>query len=179
MKNNKKNKNNVNWIIKITLFALIMSFLFSTFSELVIPKINIVLCIILLFAIIFLGVIFDMIGLAITTCPIEPFHSMSSKKVKSAKMAINLIKSKEKVSSFCNDVIGDICGILSGTICVLISENISVILNKDIFIISLIVTSLSAAFTIGGKAVGKMPATKNSVWITDKVSKILSIFMKK
>ena len=43
------------------------------------------------------------------------YHAMSSKKIKGAKKAVSFKKNADKVSSFCNDVIGDICGIISGS----------------------------------------------------------------
>lgn len=120
-----------------------------------------------------------MIGVAITTCDIKPFHSMNSKKISYAKTAINLLQNNTKVSSFCNDVIGDICGIISGSAGVIISTTLSTKLNINLLIITLVTTSTIAAFTIGGKSFGKEIALKNNVSIVKFFSKTIHIFYKK
>lgn len=170
----KKNKNN-NWIIIITVLSFLISIIFSYLSETVLKSSNIIIELIVLFIVILLGIIFDMIGVAITTCAEFPFHAMASRKIKGAKTAIKLIKNKDRVSSFCNDVIGDICGIVSGTAGVIIATSISTNFNINLIICSLLITATISSLTIGGKAVGKNIAVNNSERITKVVSKILSI----
>lgn len=164
------------WTIKIILMAFIISFMFSFASEMVMPKVNILISILILIVFIIIGIIFDMIGVAVTTCDIKPFHSMSSKKIKFASTGIKLINNQDKVSSFCNDVIGDICGIISGTAGVIISTTLSQTLNTDTLFTSLTTTSLIAALTIGGKSLGKTIALKNNVAIIKTFSQIISSF---
>lgn len=176
-KNTKKK--NYSWIIKVTLFATLTSFAFSYGSEVIITKLNIYISIILLLLIILFGVIFDMIGVAMTTVSVAPFHSMSAKKVKGSKTAIRLIDNAEKVASFCNDVVGDICGILSGSISVLIATKLSAVLNTNIFFTTLILTSAVTGLTIGGKALGKSVAINKNVFITYNVSKVLNVFKRR
>jgi hypothetical protein len=166
------------WTIKIILLAFIISFAFSALSETIMPKVNLTISILTLIIFIIIGIIFDMIGVAITTCDIKPFHSMNAKRIKNAKIGIKLINNQAKVSSFCNDVIGDICGIISGSAGVIIAATISEKLNINLFLTSLTVTSIIAALTIGGKSLGKTIALKNNVAIIKVFSKILSIFIK-
>lgn len=166
------------WTIKIILIAFIISFMFSALSETIMPKVNIVISIIALILFILIGIIFDMIGVAITTCDIKPFHSMNAKKLKYASTGIKLINNQAKVSSFCNDVIGDICGIISGSAGVIIATTLSKTLNIDIFLMSLLITSTIAALTIGGKSLGKTIALKNNTAIIKVFSKIMSVFVK-
>lgn len=170
-------KNNL-WTIKITITAFIVSFLFSTLSEIVMPKVNIYLSTFILVLFILIGIIFDMIGVAITTCDIKPFRSMSSKKIKYAEVGINLINNSSKVSSFCNDVIGDICGIISGSAGILMATTISSKFGSDLLLTSLIITSLIAAITIGGKSLGKYTSIKNNIVIVKTISKIIAVFTK-
>ena len=174
-----KNKTNYSWIIKITLLSLIISFIFSLGSEITLPNLNVISGIILIIIFIVIGIIFDMVGVAVTSSNITPFHSMNARKVKGASLAINLINNANKVSSFCNDVIGDICGIISGSAGVIIATNISFTFNFNSLLVSLITTSLIAALTIGGKALGKTFAVKNSNDIVFKFSKILSVFYRR
>ena len=154
-KKNKKSNTDYNWIIKITLLAFVISLVFSFISETTLPNVGLFLGIILVFVFIILGVIFDMIGVSVTSSDESKFHSMSARKVRGAKTAVLLKKNAEKVSSFCNDVIGDICGIISGSAGVVIASKLASNLNVSIFTTSLIVTSIIAALTIGGKALGK------------------------
>ena len=166
-----KNKQNIKWILLITSLTFVISMIFSYLSETILKKSNIVIELLVLLIVILIGIIFDMIGVAITTCAEHPFHAMASRKIKGAKTAIKLIKNKDKVSSFCNDVIGDICGIVSGTAGVIIATSIA----KDSIICSLLITATISSLTIGGKALGKKVAVNKSENITKIVSKVLSI----
>ena len=168
-----------NWTIKIIIMAFIISFVFSSLSETIMPKVSLIPSIIILIIFILIGIIFDMVGVAITTCDIKPFHSMSSKRIKYASTGIKLINNSAKVSSFCNDVIGDICGIISGSAGVLIASTLSSKFNLNLLITSLITTSFIAAFTIGGKALGKTIAVNRSNYILYDFSKVLSKFNRK
>ena len=174
---NKKNKKSQNYgqIIKITLIAFTISLLFSTLSELTLPNINAILGIIIVLFFILIGVLFDMIGVAVTSSDIAPFHSMNSRQVKGANVAIKLIKNASLVSSFCCDVVGDVCGIISGSVGVVVATKISTYTSSNTFIISLIGTSLIAALTIGGKAFGKSIAINKSNFIVYRFARIFSI----
>lgn len=175
-KENKKKKNI--WILKITIIAFIISFIFSFISESAMPKVNIVIGVLLVILFILLGIIFDIIGVAVTSANEEPLHSMSSKRIKGAKKAVKFKKNAEKVSSFCNDVIGDICGIISGSAGVTISFAIAEKIDISEFWVGLFITALIAALTIGGKALGKGIALKNNSKIVYQVAKIISMFEK-
>lgn len=164
------------WIIKIVLIAFIVALTFAIISETLIPNVNLVFGIIILIIVIMLGVIFDMVGVAVTAADEVPFHSMASRKVKCAKVAVKLKKNADKVSSFCNDVFGDICGVISGSIGVIISDSLSNVINVDNLYISLIVTATIASITIGAKAICKSFAINKSNIILYRFSKFISIF---
>ena len=178
----KKNKNislkkDIQWIITVTLMAFTITFVMTIFSESALANVSLGFGIIIIFLFIGIGIIFDMIGIAVTVADPKTFHSMAAKKVKGAKVALKMMKNASKVSSFCNDVIGDICGILSGaaasTIAILIAEKTSI----NIFWVTLVATSLIAALTIGGKACGKSIAINHSNNILFKFSKFVSLFV--
>lgn len=171
-----KRNNNNHWVLFITILSFIISIIFSYLSDIVLNNSHIVIGILVLLFVISTGIIFDMIGISVTTCPEYPFHAMASRKIKGSKTAIKLIKNKDRVSSFCNDVIGDICGVISGTASVMIATSISNILNINILICSLLLTSIISSLTIGGKALGKKLAVNNNEKIVKVVSKVLSIF---
>ena len=128
----KKKKRN-NWPLIVTILAFTISLLFSFMSESVMPKVGIIVGIMILILFIFIGIIFDMIGVAVTSSNEEPLHAMSSKKIKGAKKAVSFKKNADKVSSFCNDVIGDICGIISGSAGVSVARGLASTFNLNIF----------------------------------------------
>ncbi len=178
MKNKKKRLEETKWAIKITFFAFLISLLFSFSSETIVSKTNIIVSIIVLLFFILLGVIFDVIGIAVTASDEKSFYSMAAKKIYGAKLAIKFKKNSAKVSSFCNDVIGDICGIMSGSAGATISLGISNAFKMNFFVTTLLVTSLIAALTIGGKALGKGVAVRKATSIHMDVARFLSLFTK-
>lgn len=175
----KNQKSDTKWLITITIISFIISFCLSLISELIIPNTFIAVSIFLVLMFIFIGVIFDAIGLSVATANDKIFHSMATKKVNGAKQAIKLINQKDKVSSFLNDVIGDICGVVSGSCGLAISIKLAPIIGMNQVLVTIITTSIISALTIGGKAFGKTIAINNSNEILFEFSKFLSIFSKK
>ncbi len=173
-----KEKINIKWVFKIVAVAFLISFLFSFISELTLPNVDVFLGIVIIILFVFLGIIFDIIGVAVTSASEQPFHSMNSRKVKGADVAVLFKKNADRVASFCNDVIGDICGIISGGACATVSIKVASSFNCDAIITSLILTSLVAALTIGGKAIGKSYAMNKSTLILYKFAKFVSNFYK-
>ena len=167
------------WIITVTLLAFFISLIFSLFSEGVIPNANSVVAITIILLFIGIGIMFDMVGIAITVADIKTFNSMASKQVKGAKLAIKLIKNSEKASSFCNDVIGDICGIISGSAGVALANIIATNFNFNPLIVSLLITAIISALTIGGKAMGKATAINKSTLILFRFSQVIANFYRK
>ena len=174
----KKEKSDIKWIIKIFIIAFIISLCMSFISELTLPKVPLIIGILIVILFILIGVLFDMVGVSVTAADEKVFHSMSARKVKGANIAVKFKKNADKVASFCNDVIGDICGVISGSAGVTISLSLSKITNGNTFLISLIVTALIAAFTIGGKALGKSFAINKANIILFEFAKIISYFYK-
>lgn len=179
LRKTKKELANWRWIIRITLIAFTISIVFSLISQTVIPNVNIFIGLLILILFIGLGILFDIIGVAVQVADEKPFHSMNSRKIKGAKMAVLFKKNAEKVSSFCNDVVGDICGIISGTTGAILSLSLASSLHIDKFLSALFVTGLISAITIGGKAIGKSFAVNKSNYILYEFAKIVSDFYNK
>ena len=175
-KDSKKKKWNYSWIICITVLAFIISFAFSFLSEWIMPNVSVFIGILLIVFFILLGILFDMIGVSVTSADVAPFHSMSSKKIRGANVAVICKKNADKVSSFCNDVIGDVCGIISGSAGVYVASSLALSNHWNLLVTNLMVTSLIAAFTIGGKAIGKGIAINNNTMILYEFSKWISYF---
>lgn len=175
----KKIESRSKWILFIVVLTFVISFLLSLVSELIIPNANMFLCVFLVLFFIFLGIIFDIIGVAITTAEPKMFHSMASQKVSGAKIAIKLINKKDKASSFCNDVIGDICGVVSGSCGLSIAIKMANLFNVNSLYLILFMTAIISTLTIGGKAIGKGVAVRKSNDILYEISKLLSVFERK
>jgi CBS domain containing-hemolysin-like protein len=132
------------------------------------------------FVIVFTGIIFDIIGIAVTAADETPFHAMASRKYYGAGQAIKLIRNANKVSSFCNDVVGDICGIISGAAGALIVVRVSQGLRAaEAILIGLSVSGMIASLTIGGKAIGKSIAIEKSNYITYNVSVVIQFLCRR
>lgn len=177
-KNEKKDKkvNDYKWILKISIISFIISITFSTSSEVLIPNVPLFIGIILLILFISIGIIFDMIGMSVASSSEKVFHSMNSRKVKGADIAVHFKKNASKVSTFCNDVIGDVSGIVSGSVGVIIASSISGKFNIPLIVSTLVITGLISAITIGGKAIFKSYAINKSNLILYEFSKFVSNF---
>lgn len=172
-------KSNYRWALIVTLLAFILSLILSLMVTTALENVTLMISIAITFLFILLGVIFDIIGIAVTSGDQVAFHSMSARRVRAGRVGVFLIKNASKVSSICCDVIGDICGIISGAAGVTIVALLIDKVNFSPLLISLIVTSLISSLTIGGKALGKNLAINRSTKVVTIVAKILSIFSKR
>ena len=130
----------------------------------------------ILLAIVLLGIIFDIVGVAVTSADEKPFHSMAARKVPGSIEAIRLLRSAERVSSICNDVVGDICGVVSGSASATIAAQILRVFDFSLpHIVTLLMSALVAALTVGGKAVGKTFAINSCTEIVSGVGKLLHV----
>lgn len=164
----------VRWVVTIFFVTICISGIISLVSDEVMANSSLVVAFLILLAIIFLGIIFDIIGMAVATADERPFHSMAARKVPGAHEAIRLLRNAERVSSICNDVVGDICGVVSGsasaTIAALILTNVEVGWPRGI---SLVMSALVAGLTVGGKAVGKTFAVNSCTQIVHLVGRVI------
>lgn len=170
-------KENRKWTVFITSLSFVSSGFFVFISEELLERANSITAFIILLAIILIGIIFDIVGVAVTSAEEAPFHAMASKKYYGAKHSIKLIRNANRVSNFCNDVVGDICGIISGTASTLILVRIA--RGKSELaesLLGLVISGMVAALTVGGKAMGKTIAISNSNYIIYKLGVILQLF---
>jgi Mg2+/Co2+ transporter CorB len=173
-------KYNIRWVIIITIWTFIMAIIFSIITEGLVKNIQILLAFLILIIIILIGIFFDIIGIAVTTAEERPFHAMAANRVEEAKYAIKLVRNAGQVSNFCNDVIGDISGIVSGAVGTTVIYKLINIYNiKNGSILSIIITSLIASFTVGGKALGKSIAILHSEKIIFETAKVFNFLEKK
>jgi CBS domain containing-hemolysin-like protein len=155
--------------------TFLLSILLTLLSNFVLNKMGLFFAIIFLLIIVFFGVVFDMIGVAVTAASETSFHAMAAKKVFGALQAYRLVRHADRVSSICNDVIGDICGTVSGAAAAIIAFHwVATGVLDDQRIISLFIAGIVAALTVGGKAAGKYLALSRCREITYQAGKILA-----
>ena len=171
----KKARNKtIRWVVTIFLVTIVISGTISFVSDEVMSHSGIVTAFLILLTIILIGIIFDIIGMAVATADEKPFHSMAARKVPGAQAAIRLLRNAERVSSICNDVVGDICGVVSGSASATIAAQI---LQRMEFgwpqLVGLLMSALCAGLTVGGKAIGKTFAVNSATTIVHTVGKLI------
>ena len=171
----KKERNKtIRWVVTIFFTTILISGTISLLSDEIMARSGMAVAFLILLFIILIGIIFDIIGVAVTSADEKPFHSMAARKVPGAQEAIRLLRNAERVSSICNDVIGDICGVVSGSASATITAQI---LAKFDFswpmVVSLVMSALVAGLTVGGKAIGKTFAMNSCTTIVHTAGKLI------
>lgn len=173
----REKRKHIKWVVTIFLVTMVISGTISLLSDVLMENSSTAVAFLVLLAIILIGIIFDIVGMAVATADEKPFHAMAARKVPGARAAISLLRNAERVSSICNDVVGDICGVVSGSASALIASQI--ISNFDFTwpkIISLAMSALCAGLTVGGKAIGKSIAVNSCTDIVHTVGKLIFWF---
>ena len=170
----KERSRTIRWVVAVFFVTLVVSGIISLVSDEVMASSGLLAAFAILLGIVFLGIIFDIIGMAVATASEKPFHSMAARKVPGAQEAIRLLRNAERVSSICNDVVGDICGVVSGsasaTIAALILTHVDAVWPRAV---SLSMSALVAGLTVGGKAIGKTIAVNSCTQIVHLVGRVL------
>lgn len=171
----KERLRTIQWVVTVFFTTLVVSGLIGLVSDEVMASSSLPVAFGILLFIVLLGIVFDIIGMAVASADEKPFHSMAARKVPGAQEAIRLLRNAERVSSICNDVVGDICGVVSGsasaTIAALILTHVDTAWPRGV---SLVMSSLVAGLTVGGKAIGKTFAVSSCTQIVHMVGRILS-----
>ena len=169
----KRNKT-IKWVVTVFIATILISGTISLVSDEVMAHSSLGVAFLILLGIVLVGILFDIVGMAVATADEKPFHSMAARKVPGAQESIRLLRNAERVSSICNDVVGDICGVVSGsasaTIATLILANVEVGWPWGI---SLVMSALVAGLTVGGKAIGKTFAVNSCTSIVHMVGKAI------
>ena len=171
----KKERNKtIRWVVTIFLVTIITSAIISLVSEELMSSSGLAVAFVILLVIVFIGIIFDVIGMAVASADEKPFHSMAARKVPGSQEAIALLRNAERVSSICNDVIGDICGVVAGSASATVAAQLLV--RFDSFWprgMLLLTSSMVAGLTVGGKAIGKTFAVNSCTTIVHTVGKLI------
>jgi CBS domain containing-hemolysin-like protein len=164
----------IRWVVTIFFVTMLVSGIITLLSDYIMSVSGIVVAFLILLAIIMLGIVFDVIGMAVATADEKPFHAMAARKVPGGKECIKLLRNAERVSSICNDVVGDICGVVSGSASATIA--LQILQNFDFSwpqIVSLMMSALVAGLTVAGKAIGKTFAIGSCTKIVTLVGSVL------
>ncbi len=164
----------IRWVVTIFLSTIFISGMISLISDELMAVSGMAVAFIILLVIVLIGILFDIIGVAVTSADEKPFHSMAARKVPGAYDAIRLLRNAERVSSICCDVIGDICGVVSGSASATIAAQILAKFGatRD-SVVPLVMSALVAGLTVGGKAVGKTFAMNSSTSIVHGVGRLV------
>ena len=173
----RQQKQALRWALTIFLVTIAVSATISFVSGEVMDRSSMAVAFLILLVIVAVGIVFDIVGVAVTSADEKPFHSMASRRVSGAREAIRLLRNAEKVSSICNDVVGDICGVVSGAASATIAARAIVYLDFSWpQLVSLGMSALVAGLTVGGKAIGKTVAMNSCTEIVFLVGRILATF---
>lgn len=173
----RQQKKALRWALTIFLVTIAVSATISFVSGEVMDRSSMAVAFLILLFIVAVGIVFDIVGVAVTSADEKPFHSMASRRVSGAREAIRLLRNAEKVSSICNDVVGDICGVVSGAASATIAARAIVYLDFSWpQLVSLGMSALVAGLTVGGKAIGKTVAMNSCTEIVFLVGQILATF---
>ncbi|WP_181350056.1 hypothetical protein [Thalassobacillus sp. CUG 92003] len=180
---NYKLKRSLKFSISIAVITFVLAAIFSIISSSILSGVVWVVGLCIVFIIVAVGVLFDTLGIAATAAAEPPFHAMASEKVTGAKEAILIVRNADRFASFCNDVIGDISGIVSGTAsAVVVLQLVNVLGESDgsttQITLSVVLTSIVAALTVGGKALGKFFAIHSSTKIILFAAKTIAFLEK-
>ncbi|MBQ6831244.1 MAG: hypothetical protein IJO28_01275 [Oscillospiraceae bacterium] len=174
----KKERNKtIRWVVTIFIITIVISGTISFASNELMSVSSVGVAFVILLVIIFIGIVFDIVGVAVTSADEKPFHSMAARKVTGAQEAIALLRNAERVSSICNDVVGDICGVVSGSASASIAAQLIVHFSGSVGqLVMLGMSALVAGLTVGGKAIGKTVAIGSCTQIVSTVGKIIWMF---
>jgi CBS domain containing-hemolysin-like protein len=143
-------------------------------AQQVVRGLNPLVSLAVIIVIILLGILFDILGVAVAAAEEKPFHAMSAKRVRGAKQALRMIRNADTVASFSNDLIGDIAGTVSGAATASLVFQLAR-LNPGIndAVAGVAAVGLAASLTVGGKAVGKRVAINQSTGILLRAGRAL------
>ena len=169
-------RTNFRWLFKIITISLVASIVFTLVSTEILGRTGYVISFGVLALFVVVGIVFDVIGIAVTAANEAPFNAMATRRQKGASEALLLVKNAEKVTCYTNDVVGDVTGIISGTTAALIAARLMDGFNTENLLIPVIISSVVTGVTVGGKAIGKTLAFNKNIAILHGVGKLLNFF---
>ena len=169
----------LSWGCIILVLSFLLSVLFSLLTEIAVNDSPIYVCIIVLVVLLVLNIGCDVIANAVLSCDVDGFNAMASRKIRGAKRAVTFCRHAEKIASIFSDVIGDICGIVSGAVGAVLAAWFAFDESSvEGMAVSILVSAVIGAITVGGKAFGKPLALKYNTKIAFGFAKFTTFFVK-
>lgn len=171
-------RESLRWNVIISLVTFGLALFFSMWATIFQENAGLLISLVVVLMFILIGVLADTVGLAGATAKEKDFHAMASKKIKGAKEAAFITKNAPVFSSLFNDTMGDIAGVVSGAAssAAVIQMAKLIQTNEGSFLyifISVLITSIIATLTVGGKALFKTVAIYQSTNIVLYTGKTL------
>lgn len=129
----------------------------------------------ILVLVILVGVVFDIVGTAVSVSGQSHLNAKASRRIPGAKKALLLVRNASKVANICNDVVGDICGTVSGGLGTALAGLLIVGGGWQGLMVSVGISGGIAAVTVAGKALGKNFAIDNADEIIYRVGCLLDL----
>lgn len=129
----------------------------------------------ILVLVILVGVVFDIVGTAVSVSGQSHLNAKASRRIPGAKKALVLVRNASKVANICNDVVGDICGTVSGGLGTALAGLLIVGGGWQGLMVSVGISGGIAAVTVAGKALGKNFAIDNADEIIYRVGCLLDL----
>lgn len=176
-----KKKFGIRYILLVLILTFILAVVLGSGTEAILRSVPVALTWVLLGLVILTGILFDVIGIAVTAADEAPHHARASKKIFGARQSIYLIRRADKVANFANDIVGDITGTLSGSMgatIVISSVRHYPELTQWQVILNVLILAMIASLTVAGKAFGKTFAINEANKIMEVTGKIMAGFEK-
>lgn len=156
-------------------WTLIVSAAIGWVSNQTLSVVDLVPSIFILFAIVGIGILFDVIGVAATAADEAPFHAMSVDRVPGGPQAAWMARHADRVATFSNDFVGDIAGTLSGAIgTTIVYQVLRLRPTWPEAVTVTLMLALVAAITVGGKAAGKAFAVRHAYEILSVAGRMVA-----
>ena len=168
----------LSWGLTILVLSFLLSVLFSFLTEIAVNDSPVYVCVIVLVVLLVLNVGCDIIANAVLSCDVDGFNAMASRKIRGARRAVAFCRHAEKIASIFSDVIGDICGIISGSAGAVLAGYFVVNDSVEGMVISILISAVIGALTVGGKAFGKPISIKYNSKIAFGFARFTTFFVK-
>lgn len=169
----------IRWSIFISAATFLLACVFSVASTVVLEGVAWGMGMVVVLVLVMIGIVFDIMGIASAAATERPLHAIAAERVRGAKKAIQIVRSADRFSSFCNDVIGDIVGVISGTAtAVVVFKLVSAAGYENTVwytVISVVFSAVVSGLMVGGKALGKSYAIHHANAIVLRIGKALDI----
>jgi len=172
-----KKKTSIKYILSVLIGTFVIAAILGSGTEAFLRFFSPGLTWVLLIVVIGIGILSDIVGIAVTAADEAPHHARAAKKISGARQSVYLIKHCDRVSNFANDIVGDITGTLSGAMgatIVIRMVNEYPELGTWRVLLNVLLLAGIASCTVTGKAWGKTVAINEANRIVDITGRLIA-----